>query len=166
MLQRASIRRLLPRRFPLEVALATSLRVHRTKIRPSSVFSSRQVPQLSRAVSDEFLPNPQGKLTIALSDSGPKFNDGLYNRSGRGFPDVSAVGQNIMAYVETFPSFSQGGTSASAPIFASLLNRINEVRLAAGKSTVGFVNPVLVSLVFQYMAISPRVCSLSRIVPD
>ncbi len=29
------------------------------------------------------------------------------------------------------------------PIFASIINRINEERLAVGKSTVGFVNPVL-----------------------
>jgi tripeptidyl-peptidase-1 len=36
-----------------------------------------------------------------------------------------------------------GGTSASAPVFASILNRINEERLAVNKSTVGFVNPVL-----------------------
>jgi tripeptidyl-peptidase-1 len=37
----------------------------------------------------------------------------------------------------------EGGTSASAPIFASILTRINEHRLMAGKSTVGFVNPTL-----------------------
>jgi tripeptidyl-peptidase-1 len=36
-----------------------------------------------------------------------------------------------------------GGTSAAAPAFASILNLINEERLAANKSTVGFVNPTL-----------------------
>ena len=36
-----------------------------------------------------------------------------------------------------------GGTSASAPVFASILTRINEERLAANKPPVGFVNPVL-----------------------
>lgn len=36
-----------------------------------------------------------------------------------------------------------GGTSASAPVFAAILNRINEERLSVGKSTVGFVNPTL-----------------------
>jgi len=38
-----------------------------------------------------------------------------------------------------------GGTSASSPAFAAILNRINEERIAAGKSTIGFVNPTLVS---------------------
>lgn len=36
-----------------------------------------------------------------------------------------------------------GGTSASCPIVASLINRINEERIAVGKKSVGFVNQVL-----------------------
>lgn len=35
------------------------------------------------------------------------------------------------------------GTSLSAPIWASLLTIINEDRIAAGKPSVGFVNPLL-----------------------
>jgi tripeptidyl-peptidase-1 len=65
-----------------------------------------------------------------------------YNSSGRGYPDVSAVGLNVLLYVSGQPNFV-GGTSASAPIFASIITLINEQRLAAGKSTVGFVNPTL-----------------------
>ena len=36
-----------------------------------------------------------------------------------------------------------GGTSASAPVFAAILNRVNEERIAVGKAPVGFVNPTL-----------------------
>jgi len=36
-----------------------------------------------------------------------------------------------------------GGTSASSPTFAAILTRINEERIAVGKSTIGFVNPTL-----------------------
>jgi tripeptidyl-peptidase-1 len=36
-----------------------------------------------------------------------------------------------------------GGTSASAPIFSSVINRINEERIAIGKGPVGFINPTL-----------------------
>ena len=36
-----------------------------------------------------------------------------------------------------------GGTSAATPAFAAILTRINEERLAIGKKTIGFVNPVL-----------------------
>jgi tripeptidyl-peptidase-1 len=31
----------------------------------------------------------------------------------------------------------------SAPLFAAILTRINEERIAAGKSTIGFANPAL-----------------------
>ncbi|KAH8705213.1 putative protease S8 tripeptidyl peptidase I [Talaromyces proteolyticus] len=70
-------------------------------------------------------------------------NGGLYNRSGRGYPDVSANGDNIAVYVNGESSFS-GGTSASSPIFASIVNRIIDERIAAGKSgPLGFLNPIL-----------------------
>lgn len=36
-----------------------------------------------------------------------------------------------------------GGTSAATPVFAAILTRINDERLKAGKSTIGFVNPTL-----------------------
>ena len=69
-------------------------------------------------------------------------NGGIYNRIGRGYPDVAAIGDNVAIYIYGSAS-TIGGTSASAPAFASILTRINEERLAAKKPTVGFVNPTL-----------------------
>ncbi|KAL2854044.1 peptidase S8/S53 domain-containing protein [Aspergillus pseudodeflectus] len=69
-------------------------------------------------------------------------NGGIYNRIGRAYPDVSAIGDNILLFYRGKPLLG-GGTSASAPIFGAILTRINEERLAAGMPTVGFVNPVL-----------------------
>lgn len=69
-------------------------------------------------------------------------NGGLYNRGGRGYPDISAVGDNVVIILNGAPTLI-GGTSAAAPVFAAILNRINEERLAAGKKTIGFVNPTL-----------------------
>ncbi|KAE8153802.1 peptidase S8/S53 domain-containing protein [Aspergillus avenaceus] len=69
-------------------------------------------------------------------------NGGLYNRLGRGYPDVAANGDNIAVFTNGEFDLS-GGTSASTPIFASILNRIIDERLAAGKGPLGFVNPVL-----------------------
>lgn len=67
---------------------------------------------------------------------------GIYNRIGRGIPDVSANGDNIAVYVGGEYGLS-GGTSASTPIFASVINRINEERLNHGKGPIGFLNPSL-----------------------
>lgn len=79
-------------------------------------------------------PPPYDNLTI--------YGTPYYNKSGRGYPDVAAVGQNIILYAGNEPAFV-GGTSASAPIFSSIITLINEQRLAAGKSTVGFINPTI-----------------------
>ncbi|KAF2223360.1 putative alkaline serine protease AorO [Elsinoe ampelina] len=72
------------------------------------------------------------------------FNEdgGIYNRAGRGYPDVAGLGDKI-AIVGNLRPLLIGGTSASAPLFASILVRINEDRIALGKSPVGFVNPVV-----------------------
>jgi tripeptidyl-peptidase-1 len=82
-----------------------------------------------------------------LSSNAPDYGNTAYgtpyyNVSGRGYPDVAAVGQNILLYAGGEPGFV-GGTSASAPIFASIIALINEQRIAAGKSTLGFLNPTL-----------------------
>ena len=69
-------------------------------------------------------------------------NRGIYIRNGRGYPDVSAIGDNIVIFNMGEPTLI-GGTSASTPTFASVLNGINEERITAGKKTVGFVNPTL-----------------------
>ncbi|KAF4636161.1 hypothetical protein G7Y89_g1916 [Cudoniella acicularis] len=69
-------------------------------------------------------------------------NNGVYNSAGRGYPDVSAIGDNVIVYVAGSSGLI-GGTSAAAPTFGAILTRINEELLAVGKPTVGFVNPVL-----------------------
>ncbi|KAK6439473.1 hypothetical protein LTR95_004324 [Oleoguttula sp. CCFEE 5521] len=67
---------------------------------------------------------------------------GIYNVGGRGYPDISAVGDNVVIFNNGAPTLI-GGTSASAPVFAAIVNRINEERLAVGKKPVGFLNPTL-----------------------
>ena len=69
-------------------------------------------------------------------------NGGLYNRIGRGFPDVSANGWNF-PIVYDGRVLPEGGTSQAAPTWAAVLTLINEKRSEAGKNPVGFVNPVL-----------------------
>ncbi|KAL7907385.1 Tripeptidyl-peptidase sed1 [Trichoderma velutinum] len=70
-------------------------------------------------------------------------NGGIYNKAGRGIPDVSAVGENL-AIIHRGNMTTIGGTAVSAPIWASIITRINAERLSIGKSTVGFINPTLV----------------------
>lgn len=90
----------------------------------------------------------QEALATYFANYTPATLEGRYNASGRGVPDLAAVGVNIATAVDGELSL-QGGTSASAPLFAAMLNLINEERLAANKSTVGFANPVLYSYASQ-----------------
>ncbi|RAO73388.1 uncharacterized protein BHQ10_009400 [Talaromyces amestolkiae] len=67
---------------------------------------------------------------------------GLYNRIGRGIPDIAANGAYFESYLDgKLVHFF--GSSLASPLFASVITLINEERLAIGKSSVGFINPVL-----------------------
>lgn len=69
--------------------------------------------------------------------------NGVYNMAGRGFPDITAIG-NRGAMVNAGKILGDGsGTSMAAPIVAAIFNLINENRLAAGKKPIGFANPAL-----------------------
>ena len=68
---------------------------------------------------------------------------GVYHHGGRAYPDVGAVGDRQVVY-NNGSWWLVGGTSLSAPVFGAVLTLANEARIAAGKSTVGFIHPVLV----------------------
>ncbi|KJA26189.1 hypothetical protein HYPSUDRAFT_63917 [Hypholoma sublateritium FD-334 SS-4] len=73
---------------------------------------------------------------------------GTYNTSGsRAFPDIAANGANYVIGVDGTLSLVFG-TSASAPVVASVITLINDARIAIGKGPVGFINPVLYSPIF------------------
>ena len=75
----------------------------------------------------------------------PEAINSMFNSTLRAYPDVSAIGHNLMCeWAGTLVSID--GTSASSPIFAGILTRLNAARLNAGKSQLGFANPLLYSL--------------------
>ncbi|KAK3319647.1 alkaline serine protease [Cercophora scortea] len=79
------------------------------------------------------------------TNPGTNFSDvgtGVYHIGGRGYPDVSAVGDRyVIRYNSSW--YTIGGTSLSAPVWAGLLTLVNEERIADGKGTLGFINPAL-----------------------
>jgi tripeptidyl-peptidase-1 len=67
---------------------------------------------------------------------------GLFDPRGRGVPDLSALATDyLIALNGEFRRVH--GTSASAPVVASMIAMVNNERLLAGKGPVGFINPVL-----------------------
>ncbi|PYI36894.1 tripeptidyl-peptidase [Aspergillus indologenus CBS 114.80] len=78
-----------------------------------------------------------------LTNLGPKFA-GLFNGSGRAFPDVATQGTNYAVYDKGYLG-QFDGTSCSAPTFAGLVALLNDARLRAGSPVLGFLNPWLYS---------------------
>lgn len=69
-----------------------------------------------------------------------------YNAKGRGFPDVAAYGQAVNTVQKTDDGvrmYLAGGTSASSPIFASVLALVNAKCKEAGKGRVGWMQPAM-----------------------
>ncbi|CAK7242303.1 MAG: hypothetical protein STHCBS139747_003790 [Sporothrix thermara] len=69
---------------------------------------------------------------------------GLFNRSGRGTPDISAVGSNF-AIIWRGISTMTSGTSASTPVVAAMVALVNDQRLMAGKPSLGWLNGAIYS---------------------
>lgn len=67
---------------------------------------------------------------------------GLFNRDGRAYPDVSAYGSNYFVYLNG-RIIRESGTSASAPVFASMVTLWNAQRLASKLAPLGFISPLL-----------------------
>lgn len=65
-----------------------------------------------------------------------------YNQTGAAFPDVSAQASNFLVVVSgsTIPV---AGTSCACPTFSGIVSLLNSLRLAKGKSTLGYLNPLL-----------------------
>jgi tripeptidyl-peptidase-1 len=85
-------------------------------------------------------PGYQSKTVDAYIASLNGLYDGLYNKSGRGYPDVAAQGNHdAIAWNGILRTI--GGTSASCPTFSAVISLVNDALLAADKPVLGFLNP-------------------------
>ena len=103
-----------------------------------------KTPDYQKSVVDAYFRdhNPGYPTYVYNGTSSVGAHGGIYAAGGRAIPDVAANGQHLASFI--FGEFDPtAGTSIAAPIFASIINLINEERTAAGKGPVGFVNPVL-----------------------
>ena len=68
--------------------------------------------------------------------------EGNFNRHGRAYPDVAALGHQMVIILRNTSQIGDG-TSYSAPIIAGIIGLINAHRLRQNRSVVGFINPLL-----------------------
>ncbi|TID18702.1 tripeptidyl-peptidase I [Venturia nashicola] len=87
-------------------------------------------------------PDYQKKTVDDYVKSLNGLHDGLYNKSGRAYPDVAAQGnRDVIVYNNKVRLI--GGTSASVPTFSAIISLVNDALLADGKPVLGFLNPWL-----------------------
>ncbi|KAG5937544.1 hypothetical protein E4U59_004315 [Claviceps monticola] len=116
-----------------------------TQFSSSGGFSNMfpQPPWQANAVGNYLLRhNPNYFAYNTTGNVIPNNTQGIYNRGGRAYPDISALGDNGVVVVGGEVGVL-GGTSMSAPIVAGIFNRINDERMKLGKGPLGSVNPAL-----------------------
>ncbi|KIK61923.1 hypothetical protein GYMLUDRAFT_260483 [Collybiopsis luxurians FD-317 M1] len=105
-------------------------------------FPARQLP-LCGGFSNLFArPSYQEDVVSAFLIADGNNNAGLFNTTGRAYPDVAARGQGFQTIldglVETIDS-----TAGSSPTFAGVIALLNDFKLAQDGTTLGFLNPLL-----------------------
>merc|ERR1712060_916888 len=91
------------------------------------------------------IPSYQADAVAAYKNSTDLPEQRFWNNSGRGYPDVSALAgvQNAYCVFAVNQFVGVGGTSASCPVFAGIVAKLNEIRLRKAKPVLGFLNPFL-----------------------
>jgi hypothetical protein len=96
---------------------------------------------------DTTQPTPSYQVQYGLAPSGANPAQAGQGQTGRGAPDVAAMAGGNTSYLapsidltKTLPS---GGTSAAAPLWATLLTQINAVFQDQGLPNLGYVNDLL-----------------------
>lgn len=92
-------------------------------------------PAYQRDAVDQYLRQEASRLPPA----------NMWNSSARGYPDVSAIGHNLIVYDGGRMDLSDG-TSASTPIFAGIVALLNGELLADHQPPLGFLNPLLYAM--------------------
>ncbi|KAA1478787.1 family S53 protease [Dentipellis sp. KUC8613] len=112
----------------------------------STIYNNETAAYFSSGGFSNFFATPSYQssspyVTNYLKTLGSTYK-GRYNASGRAFPDVATIGDYV-AIVYQGSDQQEAGTSCSAPMFASVVALLNSELLAAGKSVLGFLNPLL-----------------------
>merc|ERR1712232_1274793 len=114
---------------------------------PASGFpspGSESAIGLSSGGFSNYWPQPDWqKDAVAkyLTQSGlPKQASAKYNVSGRAYPDIAAQAANFCVNPG---GCGVAGTSCASPTAAAIFSLLNDVRLANGQSSLGFLNPFI-----------------------
>ncbi|KAG9083035.1 hypothetical protein FRC06_004718 [Ceratobasidium sp. 370] len=114
----------------------------------TTVGGTHRIPELGAALSQggfsNYFARPSWQDTAVstfLTSLGNTYH-GLYNTTGRRFPDVAAQALAYEIVRKGLPEVHDG-TSAAAPTFAAVIALLNDYRISQGKPSLGWLNPWL-----------------------
>jgi len=117
----------------------------------TSVGATRGVPEVAANLSaggfSSLFKRPPYQVAAVesyLNKLGSTYS-GRFDPVGRAYPDVSSQGENIVIAYRGKGALV-AGTSASSPIFASVISLLNDELISNGKPPLGFLNPFLYSV--------------------
>lgn len=88
-------------------------------------------------------PWQQDAVSTYLSNASGVPPTKYYNASGRGFPDIAAQATDFTVVANLVPLPGVAGTSCASPTASGVMALLNDLRLSAGKSSLGFLNPFI-----------------------
>ncbi|CAK5272371.1 unnamed protein product [Mycena citricolor] len=116
----------------------------------TSVGSTQGTTEVAASFSSggfsNYFPVPSFQKTDVsgyLSAIGTQYR-GKFNATGRGFPDIALQGVNFVI-ASNGQEGTVDGTSCSSPSLASIIALVNDQLVAAGKPTMGYLNPFIYS---------------------
>ena len=105
----------------------------------------RRTSDAGHAYSSSYSSSSSSTDAVSALPPAASFND-----TNRGFPDVAAIGHNVLLYLQGSGKRGYlkgwnnfGGTSASAPIWGGIITILNGMRKGQNKTTLGMVAPAL-----------------------
>lgn len=129
--------------FPTSCPYVTSVGATRN-IEPEIVAYDVKNGYVSGAGISNYFPRPayQSAIVDSYLESIGDLHAGLYNTTGRAYPDIAAQGYSYVI-VYAGQNVSVDGTSCATPCATSVLTLVNDALIAAGKSPLGFLNSAL-----------------------
>ncbi|KAG1893463.1 peptidase S8/S53 domain-containing protein [Suillus fuscotomentosus] len=117
----------------------------------TAVGGTINIPETAAAFSgggfSDYFARPayqEAAVSEYLAMLAPDTFKGLYNSTGRAYPDV-ATQSEYFSIIYTGQETPIGGTSSASPTFAAFVSMLNDARINAGKTPLGFLNPLLYS---------------------
>ena len=86
--------------------------------------------------------NPSGAARFVAPRTA-KLPTNPFNATGRGFPDIAAQAIDFIVVMLGIPLPGVSGTSCASPTVSGIFGLLNDIRYAANKPPLGFLNPFI-----------------------